>query len=418
MDSNQPEKDFEVAIVGGGICGLALACALAHKVKMVVFETAPAFGEIGAGVGLGQNALNALKGIGVLDAIVRKSDDKVLKPRGFEFYFGNQGHELIYKYPINDQTLGLGIHRAAMLDALVELLPPNVAQLNKRCISVKPATIPGEKGIVYFEDGSEYQADLIVGTDGIKSVVRSVVDPLNTVTRYMNTIAYRGLFPISNLKAFRPKELECPRMYAGFDKHIICFPVKDNTLLNVVAFACDRSKPYGEVEHPLGLAWVAPVEHEELLREYEGWGPQVQDILQNMSRPSKWTLYALQPPLESFVRQNIVLVGDAAHAMLPHLGAGVGQGLEDVHLLSKLLTHPGTTRAKLQDVLQAYDIIRVPRANSVLQASTRAGEVWEGRGESGSSFSGRHADTVGIWDWIWCEDLDKQVADALEYLKY
>jgi len=304
-----------------------------------------------------------------------------------------------------------------MLDALVELLPHGVAQFNKRCISVQPATNPGGKGTIQFADGSEYRADLIIGTDGIRSVVRDVVAPENAAPRYMNTTAYRGLFPISNLKAFRPKELECPRMYAGFDKHIICFPVKDNTLLNIVAFACDRSKAYGEVEHPLGLAWVAPVEHEELLREYEGWGPQVQDILKNITRPSKWTLYALQPPLETFVRENVVLVGDAAHAMLPHLGAGVGQGLEDVHLLSKLLTHPDTTKSKLHDVLKAYDSIRVRRANSVLQASTRAGEIWEGRGESGPSFAGRLADTVGIWDWVWEEDLDKQVADALDYLK-
>jgi len=403
--------------VGGGICGLALACALARKVKTVVFEVAPAFGEIGAGVGLGTNALNALRGIGVLDAIVKKSDDKSLKPRGFEFYSGHDNHGMIYKYPINEQTLGLGIHRAAMLDALVELLPQGVAQLNKRCVSVQHADAPGGKAVVHFEDGSQYQADVIVGCDGIRSVVRDTVNQGSSTTRYMNTVAYRGLFPISNLKTFRSNELECPRCYVGIDKHIICFPVKDNTLLNIVAFACDRTKPYGEAEHPLGLAWVVPVEHEELLKEYEGWGPQVQDILQNISRPSKWTLYALHPPLESFVRQNIVLVGDAAHAMLPHLGAGVGQGLEDVHLLSKLFTHPDTKKEMLHEILKAYDQIRVPRANSVLRASTQAGEIWEGRGESGPSFSGRCFDTTGIWDWVWNENLDKQVSDALELLK-
>jgi len=112
MSPNQSfEKDFDVAIIGGGICGLALACALAGKVKIAVFEAAPAFGEIGAGVGLGTNSIAALKKIGVLDAVVKRSDDKAVKPRGFEFYWSDDNHDLIYKYPINDKTLGLGIHR-------------------------------------------------------------------------------------------------------------------------------------------------------------------------------------------------------------------------------------------------------------------------------------------------------------------
>jgi salicylate hydroxylase len=105
-----------------------------------------------------------------------------------------------------------------MLDALVELLPQGVAQLNKRCVSVQPAGAPGGKAVVHFEDGSQYQADVIVGCDGIRSVVRDAVAQGSSTTRYMNTVAYRGLFPISNLKTFRPNELECPRLYAGIDK--------------------------------------------------------------------------------------------------------------------------------------------------------------------------------------------------------
>jgi len=303
-----------------------------------------------------------------------------------------------------------------MLDALVDLLPPNVAHFNKRCTSVQPAPSPGEKGTIHFADGTDYRADIIVGCDGIKSTVRDAVSMNKSKPMYMNTVAYRGLIPISELKCFDPQDLECPRMYAGLDKHIICFPVKANTLLNVVAFVCDRSKPYGEIEQPLGLAWVTPVEKEEMMRDYDGWGPQVQDILHNIKNPSKWTLYALQPELTTFVRQNIVLVGDAAHAMLPHLGAGVGQGLEDVHLLSKLLTHPKTKRDNLHEILRSHDRVRVPRANSVLRASTCAGEIWEGRGDHGPSLEGRRIDTTGVWDWIWNEDLDAQVETAVNCL--
>jgi len=379
------------------------------------------------------NAVAALKELGILDPVVQKSDDKVVRPRSFEFFSGYQDHERIHKYPTTERTLGLGMLRSAMLDALVEILPPGIAHLNKRCISVQPGSPDGsQKATIKFADGSEYQADLVVGCDGVKSVVRkAVAEPdrneknVNgavTRTRYMNTNVYRGLVPFDKLKSVRAEDMiERPRIYSGLDKHVIVFPMKGNTLMNVHAYTCDRSKPYGELELPEGVArktWVAPAEHEELLKEYEGWGPQVQEILSHVPKPSKWMVHIIDPPLETYVRQpNVVLVGDSAHAMLPHLGAGVGQCLEDVHLLSKLLTHQDTTKDKLKNVLKAYDHSRVNRANAVVRESIRAGDIWQGRGPSGPVFEGHTEDIKDIWEWVWYIDLEKSVTDALEYMK-
>lgn len=104
-----------------------------------------------------------------------------------------------------------------MLDALVELLPQDIALFNKRCTLVQPAASSHGKSSIHFADGSVYHADLVVGCDGIKSVVRSSVDK-EAKTTYMNTIAYRGLIPMYKLDGLDLGELKLPRMYVGYDK--------------------------------------------------------------------------------------------------------------------------------------------------------------------------------------------------------
>lgn len=144
----------------------------------------------------------------------------------------------------------------------------------------------------------------------------------------------------------------------------------------------------------------------------------METIINAIEAPTKWTLYALQPPLKTYAKYNIALVGDAAHAMLPHLGAGAGQGLEDAYLMARLLSHPLTNSSNISGVLQAYSNARQPHANKVLEGSTRAGEVWEGRGPHGRDIEGRRKDTEGIWDWVWFgQDLDQEFADAEAWLK-
>lgn len=124
----------------------------------------------------------------------------------------------------------------------------------------------------------------------------------------------------------------------------------------------------------------------------------------------------MSPPLESFVRGRVALIGDAAHAMLPHLGAGAGQGLEDALLLVRLLSYPGVESRDVDATLQVYDAIRRPRANSVLEQSAKAGDIHEGHGPSGSSVEGMRKDLVGIWD-IWYHDLDADYTRAIDSLK-
>lgn len=103
--------------------------------------------------------------------------------------------------------------------------------------------------------------------------------------------------------------------------------------------------------------------------------------------------------------------------MLPHLGAGAGQAIEDAVLLSRLLGHPQTTASNIPSVLLAYDRVRVPRATMAQRGSQRSGDIYDGHGESGLTKEGIRKDAEGQWDEVWHHDLGDDVGRAVEWLK-
>ncbi|KAJ7611592.1 FAD/NAD-P-binding domain-containing protein [Roridomyces roridus] len=415
------QDKFSVAIVGGGLCGVACAVGLLKLgIKSTVFEATPKFGEVGAGVGLGPNALRALEGLGILDAVMARVEDKEFADRRSLFVSGHGTHETVYDYENSTEwtvaDAGLAIHRAAFLDALVPLLDPQTTQFNKRCSSI--TTLPSGVHRIHFTDGTTHDADLVVGADGIRSTTRgAVVDEsaADKLLQFTNTVAYRGLVPTEalvrdGLKTDLTKRLH---MFLGIDKHLVVFPIKSGKIINIVAFSTDNSVPVGSVAVP--GPWVQPVPQQELLDEYAGWGPDVRIMLNHMKTPSKWFIHALKP-LDTFIRGRIALVGDAAHSMCPHLGSGVGQGFEDVYVLCQLLAHPSTNLSNLEDVLRAYDTVRRPRANMVLERSFRAGVIYESFGKPGYGLQDMEGHLAGIWEPIWRHDLSGDISTAMAAL--
>jgi salicylate hydroxylase len=123
--------------------------------------------------------------------------------------------------------------------------------------------------------------------------------------------------------------------------------------INVVVFYTDRSIPQGSKEIPASQ-WVTPASTQEILETFDDCGPEVKKLLSLAEKPSKWAIHSVDPPLDNYSRGNIALIGDAAHGMCPHLGAGVGQGLEDVRVICQLLTHPQTRLSNVGVRLKRY----------------------------------------------------------------
>ncbi|KAF9486322.1 salicylate hydroxylase [Pholiota conissans] len=411
-------KDFNVAIVGGGMCGLACAIGLTRGgINVQVFEAASKFDEIGAGVGLGPNALRALEGLDLLDVVLQKANEKRPNQRLFCFVTVGGNHEKIYDYyesTSGEDTDGLGIYRPAFLEALMPLLDPTITQFNKRAVSVEK--LESGRHLLHFPDNSTYEADLIIGADGIKSTTRSAVigkgaSPLG----FSNTHAYRGLVPIETLKAAGVKtDVKRPHNWVGMGQHIITFPIRDDTILNIVAF--NRPVP-NTISEELPHPWVESVDQKELLDAYKGCGSEVCAILQHMKNPSRWSIHTLYPPLDSYVKDRVVLIGDAAHGMLPHLGAGVGQGFEDVYTLCRLLSHPGTNKSTLDAAIAVYNELRPPRANMVLQRSIDMGNIYDNYGPGGYTVQGMRERLRGMWEPVWNHDLEAQVTTAIGELE-
>ncbi len=209
----------------------------------------------------------------------------------------------------------------------------------------------------------------MIAADGIKSSIRDHVlnglgQPL-VAPRFSGTCAYRGMIDSQQLRtAYRARGVDehlvdVPQMYLGLDAHILTFPVKQGRLINVVAFISDRSRP--DPTWPSDSPWVRNASQEEMLSAFNHWGDAARVLLECIPAPTLWALHELDE-LPGYVHGRAGLIGDAAHAMLPHQGAGAGQGLEDAWLLARLLADPQVMDSQPQAVLEAYDAIRRPRA--------------------------------------------------------
>ena len=414
---------LRVGIVGGGIAGVGLALGLSRyrHLDVQLFESAPAFGEIGAGVSFGANAVRAIAGLGMGEVYATLADRTPAPWQDiwFEWRYGEDA-----RYLGASVIPGVGqssAHRADFLDALVSQLPPGLARFNKRAVAVRQDTTSVQ---VHFADGSEYRGDALIAADGIKSALRDPVllglGHAAVAPHFTGSCAYRGLIDSTHLRAafvaqgVDPHLAEVPQMYLGVDAHILSFPVKQGRTTNVVAFVTDRRDP--APSWPEGQAWVREASRRELLEAFAGWGRATQTLLQCIDAPTHWALHALAP-LPGYVHGRIALIGDAAHAMLPHQGAGAGQGLEDAYLLAQLLAEPGLRREDLPALLAAYDRVRRPRASQVQRTSWEAGELYELRDPLVGRDLERLGRTLGSrFDWIWGHDLEADRVQARQQL--
>lgn len=399
-----PGSKLRVAVVGGGLCGLTLGVVLSRsgQVDVQLFESASRFGEVGAGVVIGSNAVVALQRLGLLDNVCTHTRQKPHTSNiSYAMDHGEKGSvKPISSVPYSHPPGDLAISRTAFLDSLVPLFPHRLAHFKKRCLDV---TYSPSDNIyrVHFTDGTFYDADLVIGADGIRSTVRRVMfqpgelrpteprkteysPPLGSLAEdkhlsFSGTTLYRAVVP-SLLLRRKGVKMDFQKMLITLgptSNHIFSVPICNGTMINMVAYSHDLSKP-GHRRPPLAYPWTRrDISLDEVSDNFEGWGDDVQNMLGSMGEyTSAWDLHLLDPGLDTYSRGNMVLVGDAAHAMTPHMGAGVGQGIEDVFLLARLLIDPRTNCKNISTVMQVYDQVRRPRANWVLEQSTQMGRLY------------------------------------------
>ncbi len=354
---------LRVAIVGGGISGLAAANALVRRgVEVRLFEQAQTLREVGAGLIAYPNSLRQLERMGLKDALAAVGAAVGAGSR----YCRKDGTTVGAILTADSRGWnGLwGLHRADLLDVLAAALPPDTVHTGHRCIDFSQ---DDELATISFENGTRVNADVVVAADGIKSALQKwVVPPSRPV--YSGVRAYRGLVPRHRLRNWRDRTHQ---VWMGDGKHFMVYPVRRGELLNYVGFVPTSS---ATIE-----SWSAVGDRDELAASFADWDPEITELLNEVDTCFWWGLYDREP-LERWTTGRLVLLGDAAHPVLPHLGQGANQAVEDGVALAVLLE--GRPSSAVPSILLEYERFRRARTDIIWAEARQNGLRYDSRYES------------------------------------
>ncbi|KAJ4474008.1 hypothetical protein C8J55DRAFT_562652 [Lentinula edodes] len=444
---------LRVAICGGGIAGLAHACALARypDISVNIYESADKFSPFGAGIGVWPRAWNVLCALGLGEDMAKiTSGSPTSSPvQSFSFRKSDQPSGFTFGNMFSRGPL-LTFHRAQFQEVLVQHLPPSCRiHHSKRLKSYSQGRL-GCPIRLLFEDGTYATCDVLVGADGIKSAVRNCLfqdqteiareigrptDEQKTLTSkdhvsWAGSIAYRALIPVERLKEDCDQGLlvlpMTPTMYVGTDVHMVVYPVSKGKEVNLALFHF-RPELQGM---PFHGPWSRGVDESELfeIAQFESWEPEVQRWLKYVRRPTKWAIHTVVD-LPTFTSGRAVLIGDAAHSCSPHQGTGAGQAIEDAYFLAELLGDPRTTLNTVQQALKVYDKFRRPWTQAASAKAMANGRYFTLHYDG---FDFVHADAAAVvqklhelsdimideWKWCWTTTVEDSLKAALSQLQY
>jgi salicylate hydroxylase len=349
-----------VAIVGGGIGGLTAAVAMHQRdIEAEVYEQSAQIGEIGAGVTLSPNAIKAFRALGLeqpISAAGFESDHQLVRAWDSGNIISRVFRKGVYQKQFDAPYLS--IHRADLVDVLRGQLPDQVFHLGARCTGVETS---GAGARARFADNSEIEADIIVGADGIHSAVRRSLFG-EEAPRFTGSVCWRGLVPFD---AFPPGLIGTDlTLYMGPRSHVIHFMVRGGKLVNFVAHV--------ETDAWTQESWTQECDRSEVMTTFEGWHAPLLQLLGSSERYYKWALYD-RDPLDRWTKGRATLLGDAAHAMLPHIGQGACMAIEDGYALAAMIAQMPDD---LGAALQHYERLRLPRTRrAVLESRARGRDM-------------------------------------------
>lgn len=382
---------LRVAIVGGGIGGVAAAVAMLRRgIDVRLYEQAPALTEVGAGVAIQPNGVRMLRRLGLGDGLARFGarwvDPQFRRPDG-SYAAAMWPPELASRIEF------YGMHRADLLGMLVERLPASIVHTGHRCIGFAQ---DDAEAVLTFANGARASADVVIAADGIHSTLQQfVVAP--SPPRFSGSMAHRGVVPAASV-AWPPGAM---RNWLGAGKHFLVFPVRAGELVNYVGFV--------STDERMKESWSAPGDPADLAREFAGWDPMVEAIIAQVKTTFRWGLYDREP-LGTWTRGRLTLLGDAAHPMLPHAGQGANQAIEDGVALATVLAR--ADRASAPRALLIYEALRREHTAGVQRKSRLNGARYEA--SSGDlRVRDRELDRQAEERaWIWNHDAEAEAAKA------
>jgi salicylate hydroxylase len=345
-----------IAVIGGGIGGLTAAQALLKRgFDVSVYEAAPELKEIGAGVSLSPNAMKALRSLDLeqpVRSVAFESENGLLRNWRTGRIISKTPRDMSNRYG----ATGCTVHRADLLDALSVNLPAKIVHLGARCIHVEA---DDKSASARFNDGTEIEADIIVGADGIHSAVRTSLFGRDA-PRFTGKICWRCLVPVDAVPGGLPTTDSTT--WLGPHGAVVVYLVRRGELVNVVA--------HYDNENWTEESWIRECDRSEVIENYKGWHESLTRLFSASERHYKWALYDREP-LPQWTKGRATILGDAAHAMLPYLGQGACQAMEDGCVLASALA---SMPDDVSGALKLYERVRLPRANKVVISARERGE--------------------------------------------
>jgi len=366
MTGNARRNTFDIVVVGGGIGGLAAAHALArHGYQVCVLERAPQFGEVGAGLQLGPNATRLLDGWGLLDAVAERG---VLPARlvlrdaldGQELTSLDLGEEFRQRY----HAPYIVVHRTDLHAVLLQACRDSGVTLLTDC-EVREVDTNAGRAYARTANGATFVSEVVLAADGQDSTLRRTIvgdAPIDS-----GFVAYRGTVPVSIAPG--SVDLDSVVAWLGPDCHLVQYPLRRKEMINQVAvFRPGRDGRGGATPDDLDAAFAA-------------CHRTVRQALSSMWRDRYWRMVD-RLPVQTWSRDGVLLLGDAAHPMLQYLAQGACQALEDAHSVAEAAVKlrqdgtPGGSGTDWPAVFTTVERQRQPRTARVQQVARIWGETW------------------------------------------
>ena len=358
------DRANRIAIAGAGIGGLSAALALAKVgLKVCVFEKTARLEEVGAGLQMSPNAMKVLRYLG-LDTVLRAHAcvPQYATMRDFktgDYYLKRAvgaAAESRYGAPY------WHLHRADLHKVLVASCEEMGVALILGA-NVSGYLEQGDGVIVICADGSEYAADLLIGADGIRSMIREQMLGKESPT-FMKQVAWRGVIPVGEIKSVNIQPDAC--VWVGPNRHFVTYYLRGGEYVNFIAVE-ERNSWHHE-------SWCEVGSIGELKSAFTDWHPEVSDLLGYAKNIFLWSLNG-RDVLPTWYQYHTVLLGDACHPILPFMAQGAAMAIEDAYVLSQCLV-----RYAIPEALQQYEALRKPRVTAIQSMSKDNARLYHMRG--------------------------------------